>query len=372
MYLKNLSLINFKNYHEAELVCNDKVNCFVGDNGVGKTNLLDAIHYLSLCKSYFNSIDSQNIHFDAEFSVIQGSFIRGESEDFVYCGIQRNKRKVFKRNKKEYERLSDHIGLFPLVMISPADSSLITEGGEERRRFLNNVIAQYDKNYLENLIMYNRALTQRNRLLKDLSDTPGYDRDTLGIWDEQLIKYGEKIFESRREFINKIQPLFSDYYGYISGDREKALLNYESQLFSFNMREILEKTLHKDLLFQFTTSGIHKDDLLMNLGKYSLKKTGSQGQQKTYQVALKLAKFSFIREVTGVTPILLLDDIFDKFDLLRVEQIIKLVANDNFGQIFITDTNREHLQKILRRLNSDHKVFNILPDQKISEHYEKE
>jgi len=367
MYLKNLSIINFKNYRENELQFSEKVNCFVGDNGVGKTNLLDAIHYLSLCKSYFNSIDSQNITYSSDFSVIQGTFTEGESEDTVYCGIQRNKRKIFKRNKKEYERLSDHIGLFPLVMISPSDSNLITGGGEDRRRFINSVIAQYDRSYLENLLMYNRALSQRNRLLKDLGNTPGYDKDMLGIWDEQLIKYGEKIYMTRMDFIEKVQPLFSEYYSYISSDREKAHLIYESQLFSNDMRDIITRSLRKDLLYQFTTAGIHKDDLLMKLGDHSLKKTGSQGQQKTYQVALKLAKFGFIKNITGKTPILLLDDIFDKFDMFRVEQIIKLVANDNFGQIFITDTNREHLKKILERIRSEHKVFIIHTNQKIEE-----
>lgn len=365
MYLKNLSITNFKNYHAAELIFSEKVNCFVGNNGVGKTNLLDAIHYLSLCKSYFNPIDSQNINYDADFSVIQGNFFKNDSEDEIFCGIQRNKRKIFKRNKKEYQKLSDHIGLFPLVMISPADSSLITEGGEERRKFLNSVISQYDKNYLENLLLYNRALIQRNKLLKDLSDTPGYDRDMLAIWNEQLIKYGESIYEIRKDFISKIQPVFHEYYQYISSDRENAELIYESQLSGSGMEDILSGSLKRDLLLGFTTAGIHKDDLLLNLSGHSLKKSGSQGQQKTYQVALKLAKFGFIKKVSGINPILLLDDIFDKFDLLRLEQIIKLVANGNFGQIFITDTNHEHLTKILKRIRSEHTVFTIHPDQKI-------
>lgn len=367
MYLKNLSVINFKNYDAAEFVFSEKVNCFVGDNGVGKTNLLDAVHYLSLCKSYFNPVDSQNIKHEADFSVIQGKFIRGDSEEDIYCGIQRNKRKIFKRNKKEYKKLSEHIGLLPLVMISPADSSLITESGEERRKFINSVISQYDKNYLENLILYNRALLQRNKLLKDLSDTPGYDPDMLAIWNEQLIKYGESIYETRKDFISKIQPFLKEYYRYISSDRENAELIYESQLSDSNMQEVLSKSLKKDLLLGFTTSGIHKDDMILNLDNHSLKKTGSQGQQKTFQVALKLAKFIFIKKVSGKNPILLLDDIFDKFDKLRSEQIIKLVANDTFGQIFITDTNLEHLTKILNRIKSEHKVFTIHTDQKIEE-----
>lgn len=365
MYLKNLSLLNFKNYHEAELIFSDKVNCFVGNNGVGKTNLLDGIHYLSMCKSYFNPIDSQNINFEADFSVIQGKFIKNDSEEDVYCGIQRNKRKIFKRNKKEYQKLSDHIGLFPLVMISPADSNIITEGGEERRKFINSVISQYDKNYLENLIQYNKALMQRNKLLKQLSESQSYDHDMLAIWDEQLIKYGASIHETRKDFISKIQPVFSEYYSFISSEREDAELIYESQLSSSDMQNLLSGSLRKDLILGFTTSGIHKDDLLLNLGKYPLKKTGSQGQQKTYQVALKLAKFGFIKKISGINPILLLDDIFDKFDHLRVEQIIKLVVNGSFGQIFITDTNHEHLTKILKRIKSEYNVFTIHPDQKI-------
>lgn len=365
MHLQKLSVINFKNYSDAELLLCSKVNCFAGNNGVGKTNLLDAIHYLSLCKSFFNNIDSQNIKHDQDFAIVQGTFFRGDTEDDVYCGIQRNKRKIFRRNKKEYNKLADHIGLFPLVMISPADSSLIMEGGEERRRFINSVIAQYDKNYIEHLLQYNKALAQRNKLLKEISDNPGYDKDMLGVWDEQLIYYGEKIFHSRSEFIRNIQPVFKDYYKFISAGRESVSLVYESQLMSNNMKTLLDSSIRKDLLLQYTTNGIHKDDLQMNLGDYMIKKTGSQGQQKTFQVALKLAKFGFIKKVSGVCPILLLDDIFDKFDTLRVEQIIKLVINEEFGQIFITDTNEEHLSTILQRLNSEHKVFRITPEQKI-------
>ncbi len=367
MHLKKLSLLNFKNYSEATLVFNEKINCFVGNNGVGKTNLLDAIHYLSLCKSYFNTIDSQNISFEKEFAVIQGDFVREDTEYEVYCGIYRNKRKIFKKNKKEYQRLADHVGLFPLVMISPADSSLIMEGSEERRKFINSVIVQYDKDYLESLLLYNRALSQRNKLLKDIAGAVAYDKDMLGVWDDQLIQNGEKIFHARNEFIKNIQPVFSEYYSFVSSNLENVSLVYDSQLMNSDMQSLLTNSLRKDMILQYTTAGIHKDDLQMNLGNTPIKKTGSQGQQKTYQVALKLAKFSFIKKVRQINPILLLDDIFDKFDALRVEQIIKLVADGRFGQIFITDTNKDHLSQILRKIDSGHLVFGISSDQKIEQ-----
>jgi DNA replication and repair protein RecF len=366
MYLSKISLLNFKNYPEAEIHFSDRINCFVGNNGVGKTNLLDAIHYLALAKSYFNTIDSQNIRHENEFSVIQGEFVKDGKTDNIYCGIQRNKRKQFKRNKKDYEKIADHIGLFPLVMISPADSNLIHEGGEERRKFINGVIAQYDKKYLNDVILYNRALVSRNKLLKDLKTGLSFDRDVLSAWDEQMITYGEKIFNVRKDAIEKLLPVFSEYYNYISDKKETVNLIYQSQLFEQDMRGLLDNSLRKDLILQYTTGGIHKDELIMNIGEHSLKKTGSQGQQKTFLVALKLAKFDFIKKKSGINPILLLDDIFDKFDSLRVEQIIRLVAENNFGQIFITDTNESHLKTILSKINIDHKIFFISEDQKIT------
>jgi DNA replication and repair protein RecF len=367
MYLKKLSIINFKNYEQAEFTFSDRINCFVGNNGVGKTNLMDAIHYLALAKSYFNAVDSQNIRHEKDFAVIQGDFVREDHAEAIYCGIQRNKRKQFRRNKKDYQKLSEHIGLIPLVMISPADSSLILEGGEERRKFINSVIAQFDRNYLENLIQYNHALMQRNKLLKDINNSDTFDRDYLSVWDDQLIAYGKNIFDSRKEFIEKLLPVFAKFYNTISGEKEEVELIYESQLFEKDMQTLLKESLRKDLILQYTTTGIHKDELDMKLGGYPLKKTGSQGQQKTFVVALKLAKFDFIKNVCKMNPILLLDDIFDKFDLSRVEQIIRLVAENNFGQIFITDTSMSHLKKILEDISIDHKVFVISDNQKISE-----
>jgi len=367
MYLKKLSIVNFKNYEQAEFTFSDRINCFVGDNGVGKTNLMDAIHYLALAKSYFNAVDSQNIKHEKDFAVIQGDFIRDDHTEAIYCGIQRNKRKQFRRNKKDYQKLSEHIGLIPLVMISPADSSLILEGGEERRKFINSVIAQFDRNYLENLIQYNHALLQRNKLLKDINNSENFDRDYLSVWDEQLIIYGQKIFDVRKDFIEKLLPVFSKFYTTISGDKEEVEIIYESQLFDNDMRSLLNDSLRKDMILQYTTTGIHKDELDMKLSGYPLKKTGSQGQQKTFVVALKLAKFDFIKNICKMNPILLLDDIFDKFDHNRVEQIIRLVAENNFGQIFITDTSISHLKKILEEINIAHKVFIISDSQTIRE-----
>ncbi len=367
MNLETLSIVNFKNYSQAELEFSSRINCFVGDNGTGKTNLLDAIHYLALCKSYFNSIDSHNIKHEEDFSVIQGGFSRKEKSESIYCGIQRNKRKVFKRNKKDYQRLSEHIGLIPLVMISPADNSLIMDGGEERRKFINNVISQYDREFLDNLIHYNRSLSQRNKLLKQMAENSSNDPDILSVYNDQMINYGEAIYKKRKTFIDELLPVFSRFYQYISAGNEKVELLYKSQLHDKNMKELLEESLYKDKFLQYSTAGIHRDDLEMLLNSYPLKKTGSQGQQKTFQVALKMAKFEFIRKASGITPILLLDDVFDKFDASRVEQIIRLVSENDFGQIFITDTDEKRIKNIISRIDIDHKIFRIQNDQSVKE-----
>lgn len=359
MHLKSLSLVNFKNYEQVDIPLSEKINCFVGENGVGKTNILDAVHYLSLCKSNLNPVDSQNIRYDEEFCVIQGLFDRSGKEENIYCGIRRQKKKQFKRNQKEYQKLSEHIGLMPLVMISPADSILINGGSEERRRFLNGVIAQYSRVYLDNLIQFNRALTQRNRLLKDFASSHNFDLQMLEVWNEQLIKYGEPIFEERKKFVKELLPVFGSFYERVSGNRESVTLTYQAQLEHLSFRDGLNQSLDKDRIIQYTSFGVHKDDLGMELGDYSLKKSGSQGQQKTFLVALKLAEFEFIRKLTGIPPILLLDDIFDKFDSNRVKQIIRLVSENHFGQIFITDTNEKHLQGILDEIPADHRVFRI-------------
>ncbi len=362
MHLKSLSLVNFKNYEQVDIPLSAKINCFVGENGVGKTNLLDAIHYLSLCKSNLNPVDSQNVRYDQDFLVVQGLFDRKGKEENIYCGIRKQKKKQFKRNQKEYSKLSEHIGLIPLVMISPADAILINGGSEERRKFMNGVIAQYSRVYLENLIQYNRALNQRNKLLKDFAFSRNFDPQILEVWDEQLIRYGEPIFEERVRFVNELLPVFDAFHSHISGNREKVSLSYQAHLKETGFRDGLKASMEKDRIVQYSTFGIHKDDLGMELGGYSLKKSGSQGQQKTFLVALKLAEFEFIRKLTKIPPILLLDDIFDKFDAGRVKHIISLVAENQFGQIFITDTNEQRLQGILKEIPADHKVFRITPE----------
>lgn len=358
MHLTNLSLLNFKNYDQADLEFCPKINCLVGENGVGKTNLLDAVHYLALCKSNLNPVDTQNIRYDQEFCVIQGQFIRLDKEENIYCGIRKQKKKQFKRNNKEYQKLSEHIGLIPLVMISPADYSLIQGGSEERRRLMNGVVGQYNRPYLENIIAYNRTLNQRNRLLKEVHQ-PGVNSDLLEVLDEQLVRYGTPVHAERRAFVEKLTPVFQRFYEHVSGNREQVVLTYASHLDEQEFGPALKASLDKDRAVQYTTVGIHKDDLLMSLGEHPLKKVGSQGQQKTYLVALKLAEFEFMRETMEATPLLLLDDIFDKFDAFRVRQIIQLVAENNFGQIFITDTNEERLNTILKDIPAEHRIYMI-------------
>ena len=359
MHLQNISLINFKNYNQVELEFSARINCFVGNNGVGKTNILDAIHYLSLSKSFFNSIDSQNIKYDEDFFVIQGAFFRDDTQENIYCSSKRNRKKRFKRNKKEYQRLADHIGLLPVVMISPADSNLITGGSDERRKFINAVISQYDRNYLNDLIQYNKALAQRNTLLKDFARSGRFDIESLDLWDDQLIPLSQKIYTKRMDFIDKLVPVFQKYYDSIALGKESVGLVYQSHHHDANFSNVFKNALDKDRILQYTTRGVHKDDLVLELNGYQIKRVGSQGQQKTYLVALKFAKYEFIRDVSGFNPILLLDDVFDKFDASRVTQIIHLVSENQFGQIFITDTHQSRLEKILSELSADFRLFRI-------------
>jgi DNA replication and repair protein RecF len=366
MHLKKLSILNFKNYSEAELAFSPHVNCLTGNNGEGKTNILDAVHYLSFCKSFFNPIDSQNIMHDAPFFLIQGVYSVNDADEEIYCGQKRNQKKQFKRNKKEYQRLADHIGSFPLVMISPADSELITEGSESRRKFIDSVIAQFDREYLENLISYNKVLSHRNALLKTFSQNGKFDKESLDIWDFQLVGFGEKVYAKRKDFINKFIPIFRKYYELISGGREQVDLIYISHLSDNTFAEALDKALNRDRVMEYTTVGIHKDDLEFTINGYPLKKYASQGQQKSFLIALKLAQFDFIKEIKKVTPILLLDDIYDKLDDLRVKQLMELVSSDNFGQLFITDTHPTRLPELFRTTNADLKAF-IIKDRVVKE-----
>jgi len=364
MILKRISVLNYKNLEQVELAFSAKLNCFFGQNGMGKTNLLDAVYFLSFCKSAGNPIDSQNIRHEQDFFVIQGFYENTDgSPEEIYCGMKRRQKKRFKRNKKEYPKLSEHIGFLPLVMVSPSDSELIAGGSEERRKFMDVVISQYDREYLDALIRYNKALQQRNALLK--SEQP-VDEELFLIWEESMAQAGEIVYQKRNSFIQEFIPIFQSFYSFISQDKEQVGLSYESHARDASLVEVIRESRVRDQIMGYSLRGIHKDDLTMLLGDYPIRREGSQGQNKTYLVALKLAQFDFLRRMGTKTPLLLLDDIFDKLDATRVEQIVKLVAGDKFGQIFITDTNREHLDRILQGVGSDHKMF-MVEDGSISE-----
>jgi DNA replication and repair protein RecF len=357
MFLKQLSLVNFKNYPEFEGQFSDKINCFVGNNGMGKTNLLDAIHYLSFCKSFFNTVDSQNIRHNEGFFVLQGHFEKGGEVVEVYCGLKRNHKKIFKKNKKEYDRLSEHIGQFPLVMISPNDAELINGSSEARRKFLDGIISQYDKNYLDNLISYAHVLKQRNALLKHFHEIGAFDSETLEIWDDQLITYGRLVISTRQNFLKEFIPLFNTYYHFISGSRETAALHYDNSLGEKDFKTALMTSLSRDRAVHHTTVGPHKDDLDFSLDGFSLKKFASQGQQKSFLLALKLAQFEFIKERKDTKPLLLLDDVYDKLDEQRFTRLLELVSGDDFGQVFITDTHPERIEQLLNNKQISNKIF---------------
>ena len=357
MRLNSLSIINYKNLREADLVFSPKINCFIGNNGMGKTNLLDAIYYLSFCKSHSNSIDSQNILHDADFFVVQGKYEIGDAVEEIYCGMKRRSKKQFKRNKKDYERLADHIGLLPLVLVSPCDAMLIADGSDERRKFIDGVISQYNKTYLSELLQYNNALKQRNALLKLETQV---DESLFEIWEEQMAVHGQYIHTQRKEFISQFIPIFQQFYSFISGGNEQISLSYLSQYDKYeSVLERVRETRQRDLALGYSTCGIHKDELEMLLDGYPIKRVGSQGQNKTYLISMKLAQFNFLKQVHKMPPILLLDDIFDKLDSERVKKIIELVSGDSFGQIFITDTNHRHLDQILAQLKQEARIFQI-------------
>ena len=359
MWLQKLSLLNFKNYQEAELSFSPTVNAFTGDNGAGKTNLLDAIHYLSLCKSYFNPIDSQQIRQQSDFFMLQGRFDKNEIEEVVSCSLKKNQKKQFRRNKKEYQRLADHIGLFPLVMVSPYDISIIIEGSEERRRFIDNVISQTDNHYLDELIAYNKSLTSRNILLKKIAETGKYDPLLLEVYDEQLMTSGQRIFEKRKSFMDEFLPVFNRHYQYLTDDAELVELVYDSQLLKEDFASLLKKSVERDRVLERTTTGIHKDDLVFSIHGLPMKKFGSQGQQKSFLIALKLAQYSYLQAKKGFKPLLLLDDIFDKLDDKRVHKLMQMVSEDDFGQIFITDTSTSRIRRIFDGIGIAVSIFEV-------------
>lgn len=360
MYLQSLSVLDYKNIALAEFEFSAKLNCFLGNNGAGKTNLLDAIYYLSFTKSFFTAVDTMNVRHDCQMFGLQGAYKNDDGAgEQVSVGYRLNQKKQVKRNGKPYKRFSEHIGLYPLVMVSPSDTSLIIGGSEERRKFMDGVISQFDNTYLDALLRYNRVLLQRNNLLKIFYAENRFDQDTLSIYNDQLHEYGSRIFERRKAFIAEITPVFQTFYEHISGGNESVELDYQSSLFDGLLCDQLDDNQGKDRAVQFTSVGVHKDDLLLNLGNYPMKKVGSQGQTKTYLVALKLAQFEYLKKQSGITPLLLLDDVFDKLDAGRVEKIIHLVSDEKFGQIFLTDTNREHLENIIAKVGSHYRIFRI-------------
>ncbi len=359
MILTDISIINYKNITQAELGFSSKINCFIGNNGMGKTNLLDAIYYLSFCKSYTNPIDSQIIKHDTDVCMLQGKYLfEDATQEEVYSGIRRRQKKQFKRNKKEYERLSDHIGLIPLVMIAPSDVDLIIAGSEVRRRFMDIAISQFDKEYLRSLVRYNKSLQQRNVLLKN--EFENTDFTLLELWEDQMVEDGTLIHRKRREFINNLTPIFNKFYSRISQSAEKVSFNYVSQLNEEGFSELIKMNRTRDIAIGHSTVGIHRDELEMLLDGFPIKKVGSQGQNKTFFVSLKLAEFNYLKETGDTTPILLLDDIFDRLDTKRVEEIVKLVSGSGFGQIFLSDTNRESLDRILDRVNNNSHIFSVI------------
>lgn len=358
MVLKSISIINFKNIRSAQLELSSKMNCLIGHNGVGKTNFLDAIYYLSFCRSAYHPIDSQVITHDADFFMLEGDYVdERHGEEHVYCGMKRGSKKHVRRNKKEYKRFSEHIGLLPLVFVSPADSVLIDGGSEERRKLMDVVISQYDHNYLEALNHYNKALKQRNVLLK-MEQEP--DVALLAIWEEEMARQGTVIYKAREKFIEELIPVFQKTYQYIATNSETVSLRYVSHAQRGPLLDVIQRDRLKDRAVGYSLHGVHRDDLEMLIDGYQLRREGSQGQNKTFSLALKLAQFDFLKRTTSATtPILLLDDIFDKLDSQRVEQIVKLVSGDSYGQIFITDTNREHLDRILQASKMEYKIFSV-------------
>ena len=358
MILKKISILNFKNIREASLELSPKMNCLIGHNGVGKTNFLDALFYLSFCKSSLNPVDSQIMTHDSDFFMVEGLYEdeSGKQTD-VYCGMKRGTKKHFKRDKKEYKRLSQHIGLIPLIMASPGDSSIISGGSEERRRFMDIVISQYDSVYIDALSAYNKALLQRNALLK-MENEP--DAALLDIWEEEMARNGEVVYAKRRAFVEEFVPVFQKIYAVISGGKERVSLTYVSHCQRGQLLDVIRRDRFKDRAVGYSLHGVHRDELEMMLDGYMMKREGSQGQNKTYVLSLKLAQFDFLcRTASKTTPLLLLDDIFDKLDAQRVEQIVKLVSGDGFGQIFVTDTNRDHLDRILHNGCFDYKLFYV-------------
>lgn len=355
MWLKRLSLINFKNIRQADIDLSERFNCFVGDNGAGKTNVLDAVYYLSMSKSAFTMTDGQSVSHGEDFFVAEGTYVaESERQESVNCTFSRKGGKILKRNGKEYDRLADHVGSFPLVIVSPRDTELIMDAADERRRYLNGFISQLDRSYLASMMRYNAVLAERNRFLKSSSD-----EQMLLIYDMQLAEHGTKVYERRGAVVEQMRSLVEEYYRYLSEDKETVEIAYRSELEQMPLSELLLRSRERDIINQFTCSGVHRDDLVFKIGGYPLRKYGSQGQQKSFLMALKLAQFRMLAEHTQERPILLLDDLFDKLDIGRVQRLLSLVSAEEFGQIFITDCNKLRLEETLLSAGVEYKLFKV-------------
>ncbi|MEC4114030.1 DNA replication/repair protein RecF [Myroides pelagicus] len=359
MYLKKINILNFKNITDKSFDFNQRINCFVGFNGVGKTNILDAIYYMAYGRSYFNPVALQNIQHHCDFFVIDGVFWLDEKEEHIVCSLKKGQKKILKRNGKNYDRFSDHFGLIPLVIISPSDSDLIIEGSETRRKFIDSVISQMDSQYLQQLIQYQKLVSQRNALLKSFAQNNYFDAETLEVYNEQIEVLADPIHQKRKKFIQEFVPIFNKYHQLITDNLDDVDLKYDSQLNEKTMKELFQEFLPKDRAVQYTSVGIHKDDLLFELSGHPIKKFGSQGQQKSFLIALKLAQFDFLKKQKGIPPILLFDDIFDKLDENRVRKILELVNLDTFGQIFISDTHGDRTENLLNSIQQEFEIFKI-------------
>ncbi|TQD35426.1 DNA replication/repair protein RecF [Haloflavibacter putidus] len=359
MHLKKISLLNYKNFESAFFEFDSKINCLVGNNGVGKTNILDSIYHLAFGKSYFNPVTSQNIKHGEDFFVIDGTFEKLEREEKIVVSAKKGHKKIIKRNAKAYEKFSEHIGLIPVVIISPADRDLILEGSETRRKFIDGIISQNDKDYLDHLLRYNKTLSQRNALLKYFAANHTFNKDSLSIYDEQMSALSKVIFKKRAEFMEAFIPIFKERYKSISNAQEEVSLSYKSKLFKDDLLVLLANNLAKDRVMTYTGVGTHKDDLKLEIGGHPVKKFGSQGQQKTFLIALKLAQYDFIKQQSKVNPILLLDDVFDKLDEKRVAHIVQLVTQDDLGQLFISDTHAERTEAVVKASTQEYKIIDL-------------
>jgi len=359
MHLKNIKLVQFKNYRQVRAEFSKEINCFLGINGSGKTNLLDAIHYLCFTRSAFNTVDAQNIFHTEDFFTVQGEFEVHEKPVEIKCIMEAGKKKQMLNSGKVYDKMSEHVGLLPVVMIAPDDTQLIKEGSEGRRNFFDSIISQLDRPYLQLLVRYQHFLKQRNALLKQFAESGRVNYNLLEPYDLELITLSKLIFEKRKAFITDYKIKIQHHYGVISGEKESVEINYQSDCEDPYFEASFKEGLRKDIILKRTNKGIHKDDFVFGINEYPLKKYGSQGQQKSFLIALKLAQFQTLKEGKGILPILLLDDIFDKLDDLRIAKMIELVANHEFGQLFITDARPERSKQILAGIDADKHFFSI-------------